>query len=103
MRTRLRFAPLRGAVLSCLAKKVPKESAAYGGADECAYRSPSGLASCFSAHSCPPLRTPPGTLRVVESRYGSIFYNSNRPINRNLTKSRNLFCYENKYITIFCV
>jgi len=28
MRTRLRFAPLRGAVLSCLAKKVPKEGAA---------------------------------------------------------------------------
>ena len=81
----LRFAPLRGAVLSCLAKKVPKEGAAYGGADERAYRFSCCFISYFSAHSRPPLRTPPGTLRVVESRYGSIFYNSNRAINRNMS------------------
>ena len=57
-----RFAPLRGAVLSCLAKKVPKEGAA-GEALRYVYRSVSRIAPVCSTYNRPPLRTPPGAAR----------------------------------------
>ena len=58
-----------------------------GGADECAYRFSCCFISYFSAHSRPPLRTPPGTLRVVVSCYRSFCDNSNSSINQTFRTS----------------
>ena len=58
------WVPLPGAVLSCFGKKVPKEGGYWGGAGVEPFWLGWSRGLGGPSRSRPPLRTPPGTLRV---------------------------------------